>query len=325
MWLIKKSTKTKLLRKYIVFIETGTSLTPFSLKFSSWLFRNIYIKTKNNKNLFFFFQNSLLNYSDDTPPVITTKPQRRKRTYKNWILVDDYETFGEALNDIKDEKIWSICSSDDSVTKFRCNKVKKGTEQCKSGIRIILHEKDVGFSVQVSRNPHNCDNLEQSTAKLDSEVRQFIADLYAKGLKRKAIEDEFIAARRPLPARYVLRNEIARLRRNDIGSATINLTELHNILNQHTTIPNDDFTAYVLDHQITDTDEIRFNFVVSCKKLMQLNLESLVCNSDSTYKLIWQGYPVGLQQKVSSDINFGFDKRRRRRFCLLICCYKAMH
>lgn len=117
---------------------------------------------------------------------------------------------------------------------------------------------------------------------------------FQNGLKRKSIEDEFIKARRPLPARYVLRNEIARLRRNDTVTDSITLTELHNLLSQHTAIPDDDFTAYVLDHQIDDKDEIRFNFVVSCKKLLELNMESRVCNADTTYKLIWQGYPVGV-------------------------------
>lgn len=244
--------------------------------------------------MFFFFQNSLLNYSDDTPPVLTTKPPRRKRTYKDWILVDEYETFEEALNDIKAEKIWSTYSSNQSSTSFRCNKVKKCSEQCQSGLRIVLHEKDFGVSVYVSRNPHNCDQLEQSKAKLDPELRQFIAMLYAKGLKRKAIEDEFIKARRPLPARYVLRNEIARLRRNDSGKGSISVAELQILLSQHNAIPDDDYTAYVLDHQIVDKDEVRFNFVVSCKKLLQLSLQSMVCNADTTYKLIWQGYPVGV-------------------------------
>lgn len=238
---------------------------------------------------------SLLNYSDDTPPVITTnKPKRRKRTNNSWILVNDYETYGDALKYVKEEKIWSIYSSNQSYTLFRCNKVKKGTEQCQSGLRILLHKKDIGVSLYVSKNPHNCDQLEQSAAKLDPELREFIASLFSKGLKRKAIEDEFIKARRPLPARYVLRNEIARLRRNDTGTVSITLTELHNLLSQHTAIPDDDFTAYVLDHQIDDKDEIRFNFVVSCKKLLELNMESRVCNADTTYKLIWQGYPVGV-------------------------------
>ncbi len=113
-------------------------------------------------------------------------------------------------------------------------------------------------------------------------------------MKRKAIEDEFILARRPLPARYVLRNEIARLRRNDIGKCTISICELQSLISRHNAIPDDDFTGYVLDHRIIDKDEISFNFVVSCKKLLHLNLESQVCNADTTYKLIWQGYPVGV-------------------------------
>lgn len=147
---------------------------------------------------------------------------------------------------------------------------------------MVLHPTDNGVSLFASRNPHNCNQLEQSTAKIDPEVRNFIEALYKKGFKRKAIEDEFIIERRPLPARYVLRNELARLRRSDNGPSSISVAELHTILSQHTRIPDDDFTAYVLNHQIIDKEEVGFNFVVSCKK------------PDSTYKLIWQGFPVGV-------------------------------
>ncbi len=92
--------------------------------------------------------------------------------------MDEYGTYQEALNDVKAEKIWSIYSSNASVTLFRCNKVKKVAEQCQSGLRIVLHDTDLGVTLFASKNPHNCDQLEQSTAKLDPEVRQFIATLY---------------------------------------------------------------------------------------------------------------------------------------------------
>ena len=38
----------------------------------------------------------------------------------------------------------------------------------------------------------------------------------------------------------------------------------------------------MLDYQINDVDEVSFSLVVSCKKLLQLNLESLVCNEEVT-------------------------------------------
>lgn len=63
-------------------------------------------------------------------------------------------------------------------------------------------------------------------------------------------------------------------------------------MNEHITIPDNEFTAYVLDYKIEDKDELRIDFVVSCKKLLDMNLNSKVCNTDTTHKLIWQGYPV---------------------------------
>lgn len=133
----------------------------------------------------------LLNYSSEaTSP--TTKHVRRKRTNKDWILVDVYETYEEALHDIKAQQTWSICSSNAAYVLFRCNKVQKGVEQCKSGLRVEMHEIDLGVILFASRNEHNCDQLVSACAKMTLEVKEFIANLHAKGLKLKAIQDEFI-------------------------------------------------------------------------------------------------------------------------------------
>lgn len=139
-----------------------------------------------------------------------------------------------------------------------------------------------------SKNEHNCDQLVSANSKLTPEVKAFIADSHAKGLKLKAIQDEFIAARMPLPSRNALQNEITSLRRNATGQATITLSELHDLLKQHLAVPDDEFKAYVLDFKIEDKDEVRFDFVVSCKQLLSLNLNSQVFNADTTHKLIWQ-------------------------------------
>ncbi|XP_037039624.1 uncharacterized protein LOC119076774 [Bradysia coprophila] len=191
-----------------------------------------------------------------------------------------------------------------NLSRFAARKLKKTFLQCQSGMRIELHKKDLGASLFASRNEHNCSQLTQAASKLTPEVRQFITELHARGLKLKAVQDEFIKAKKPLPARSVLANEIARLRRMDTSQAVIKLSELHDLLKQHSTIPEDECKAYVVDFKIADENEVRFDFVVSSKKLLDLNTRSQVCNADTTYNLVWQGYPV--QVTGHTDFNKKF-------------------
>lgn len=65
------------------------------------------------------------------------------------------------------------------------------------------------------------------------------------------------------------------------------MSDLYKLLEDHKPIPEDELAAYVLDFQINDDgEELKFNFVVSSKKLLRNNVSSDVCNADSTYKLI---------------------------------------
>lgn len=127
---------------------------------------------------------------------------------------------------------------------------------------------------------------------MTQDVQEFISNWHSKGLKLKAIQDEFINAKKPLPSRIALQNEISKLRAKVTHQSTIKLSELHQLLKANLPVPEDEFKAFVLDYKIMDKDDIRFDFVISSKKLLELNTKSKVCNADTTYKLIWQGYPV---------------------------------
>lgn len=55
---------------------------------------------------------------------------------------------------------------------FRCTKVKKESEQCKSGLRFELSQDSLSVSLFTSRNEHNCDQLVSAYAKLTPEVKE---------------------------------------------------------------------------------------------------------------------------------------------------------
>lgn len=229
--------------------------------------------------------------SDATPPPI--QKQKAKRNCKNWVKVEEYPTYEAAMNEVKAETVWAVTSSNETTTTFRCNKVKPRSQQCHSGLKIVLNDYNLSVSLYASSNQHNCDTLEKRAVEINDDIRDFIAEQHRKGLKKKAIQDEFISHGIPLPPKYLIENELAALRREESGPVTLKVSELHKLLTDSCGIPDDDCGAFVIDHQINDnTDEVRFNFVVSSKKLLANNLQLKVCNADSTYKLIYQGFPV---------------------------------
>lgn len=57
---------------------------------------------------------------------------------------------------------------------------------------------------------------------------------------KKAIQDEFIKAGIPLPPKYLIENEIARLNRIKNGPATLIICDSQKLLNDHSAIPDNE-------------------------------------------------------------------------------------
>lgn len=160
-------------------------------------------------------------------------------------------------------------------------------------LKVTFNDHDTAVTLFATSKPHNCHTLEASNNKMTDEVRNFIRIQYEKGLKPKAIQDAFIEEKIPLPPKYLINNELKKLRKLKDGSTAFKVSDLYKLLEDHKPVPEDELAAYVLDFQINDdSEELKFNFVVSSKKLLRNNVSSDVCNADSTYKLIWQGFPV---------------------------------
>lgn len=233
---------------------------------------------------------TISNYS--SPETVVIRRKKKQRSNRKWIKIADYPSYQAAFNVIKEES-WSVFSKNDNTTVFRCNKVKVNTEQCQSGVKIVLSDFDDSVSLFASQNAHNCDTLEKSKPKMTEDAIDFIKIHFDRGLKTKEIQDEFIKAKKPLPPKYLIENVVNKRRKAQEETTRFTVADLKKLLDEHVEIPEDDLTAYVLDSRVDDDGkELQFNFVVSSKKLLQNNISSRVCNADSTYKLIWQGFPV---------------------------------
>ncbi|GBM54103.1 hypothetical protein AVEN_247714-1 [Araneus ventricosus] len=79
-----------------------------------------------------------------------------------------------------------------------------------------------------------------------------------------------------------------------------------------TTIEDTPFVLGVVDVDVNDRDKHDLKIVISTKRLLRLMIKSEGVQTDATYKLIWQGYPVLIFG--SSDMN-----RTSHSFAIAVC------
>jgi hypothetical protein len=95
----------------------------------------------------------------------------------------------------------------------------------------------------------------------------------------------------PIPTKNQLKNILRKLRLVKFGLFEISLGELVSYCEENAEIPENEDEAFVLRHKIDDEKDIKFNFLVTTK---------LLC--DTTYKLVWQGFPVLVVGTVESTV-----------------------
>ncbi|KAI2807371.1 hypothetical protein BLOT_009336 [Blomia tropicalis] len=91
-------------------------------------------------------------------------PKRSTRNKHDWFLEDVFNSKSEALDFVKNEKNWSIKSSNNTVlgikTYYRCNKVMKRNHiQCNAAIYLFYRNSSQEVELHRSSMPHNCDKI----------------------------------------------------------------------------------------------------------------------------------------------------------------------
>lgn len=112
-------------------------------------------------------------------------------------------------------------------------------------------------------------------------------------MKPKAILLNLAERGYAVPSQRQLNNYLSLLRKEKYGPSKISIGEL-TTLNNHRQAPENPHQSFVLDYNTNaaDTDDVFFQFVFTTKYLLgNLNVATNI-HADSTYKLIWQGFPV---------------------------------
>lgn len=96
-----------------------------------------------------------------------------------------------------------------------------------------------------------------------------------------------------LPTFEQLKTLIAKIRKRIFGPVTISMNELAELLKAHNAIPDDSHEPFVLCEEVNiDCDVPYFRFFITTKHLLRTAMLRNFSHSDTTYKCIWQGFPV---------------------------------
>lgn len=105
---------------------------------------------------------------------------------------------------------------------------------------------------------------------------------------------------------FQIQNHLQKYKKEKNGPAVINLKDLTTFFRENSAVPQDLDTPFVLDYLISDTaksapdlqhyseQEFKFACFLTTKRLLShcLNANASIIHADSTYKLLWEDYPV---------------------------------
>ena len=171
------------------------------------------------------------------------------------------------------------------------------------------HEEDVESHGQSSSNY-------RWTEEMTKIISEHIYEKPNRILRRLKETNVFVG--RNVPSKQQLYNKIAATKKNILPSKTVrNTHELRENIADYLAVPESEIEAFVPYHEIVDDDDSkppRFIVIFSTKKNLSRLKSDRVLQTDATYRLNWQGFPVWVVGKFAC-LNC---------FIIIICkCYIA--
>jgi hypothetical protein len=255
--------------------------------------------------------------SDDleTEKVLQGKKSRKTRT---WVTSVIFENRDEALEWLGRNKIWSLEKSYDTQAgrkeMYRCNLVKKRGPQCEKVIHLQYNSHNEGVICFETTSSHNHDEI--LTCQKKTGINQVTKDSIMRQLETGVQKPKTICANLAneiltnpeieVPDDGQLLNFLQTLK--GPNDKKLSFGELIALLAQHAVIPeNPDHPFLLYQVKIDDEDEQKtfpekqfdipiskesFRFFVTTQRLLSIATGAKFIHADSTYKLIWNGFPV---------------------------------
>ena len=258
-------------------------------------------------------------YSDeDLPSSETDQPRKKTRKSKTWITAEIYDNKDGASEWLKQNTIWSFETGYDTEAgykkTFRCNMVKSRGPQCSKAMQFQYNSENSAVIRFETSCEHTHDDIlvSQSKIGINNTTKEAIKKQLKLGIKKpKTISSNLAKEHQTnpeikVPNKLQLTNFIQTLK--GPNQKTLNFGQLIMLLKEHATIPEDldePFIMYQIKIDEQDNQEVfppgkfnipieneSFRFFVTTRRLLSIASKSKFIHADSTYKLIWNNFPV---------------------------------
>lgn len=208
---------------------------------------------------------------------------------------------------VKQEAIWSINTtnklSNGKKVIYRCTNAKLRGKQCDASVCLFFLSTKEEVVLYTTADQHSCQP--KRIKKMSEQTKAIIEQLFIDGFKRrKAIQCKLAAANVELPTKHQLNNFISELNIKHFGRSTISIGELEAFLQCNSSVPEDPNEAFIVDYLCDDTNDGNFKFFVSTTTLLRNAVGVDTVSADTTYKMVWQGFPISPIGTTDMDRHF---------------------
>lgn len=224
---------------------------------------------------------------------------KKKRVHQTFSLCQSFENETDALKFLAIENCWSAyysTKSDDGVRqKYRCNKVKfRATKQCARSCYLLYDSRSSKVHFFVSNNEHDHDDNGNLVYEIPVDTKKAIRDMFEMGVcKPKQILNNLMIKKYEMPDRTKFDSFLKCLRKERDGQARINMNDMKKWLEDNSLVPVDKTKPFVSHYEISFYEKNPFfRFFVSSKQLLSSAIDTTKVQTDATYKITWQGYPL---------------------------------
>lgn len=246
---------------------------------------------------------------NDEPKQPKSKGTKRKKIQHTWRMEKVFLGKLELSKFFEEEQCWGYHYENNpeegKKVHYRCKLNKARSEPCDSRIYVLYESTSENIILYRNDAVHT---HEDKSAGIPENVKLEIQKMFALHVKPGTMLLNIAKESLPVPSIEQVRNYIAILKQQKYGAATISLGELEAWLQNNCQIPDDEFEPFVLAHEVWGTElddrERGFRFFITSKHLLLQSTKGHAFHSDTTYKMIWQGFPVLLAGK--SDMNQSF-------------------
>lgn len=228
-----------------------------------------------------------------------TEPAKRKRIHQTFSLLQSFENEEDALKFLAIDGCWSAyysTKSDDGVRqKYRCNKVKfRAKNQCAKSCYLLYDSRSSKVNLFMSDSEHDHVENANSVYEIPIDTKNAIRDMFEMGVcKPKQILNNLMIKKYDIPDRTKFDSYLKSLRKERDGEAKINMNDMKKWLEDNSLVPVDKTKPFVLHYEISfDEKNPFFRFFVTTKQLLSLAIDTTKVQTDATYKITWQGYPM---------------------------------